>query len=97
MSLTCLKLKEISADTPWTCYRYIILLLPFHAGPDVDESLQENHDENLSDEKQDILNTRHNRLKLMRLNAQSMTSTFNEFLFTMKASLWMLLFSVKHG
>ena len=53
--------------------------LPFHTCPELDTTVASDVDKTTIDEIHEILNSNNNQLKVMRLNTQSMMSTFNEF------------------
>ena len=80
------KVKQVRADTllTWTCGQCLGSLLPFHTCSELDTTPETSLDENLVDNIQEILSSNCSNLKVMHLNTQAMTSTFNEFLLTMK-------------
>ena len=84
MSLT--HVKQVRTDTPltWTCGQCLVSLLPFHTCSELDTTTETSLDESLVDNIQEILSSNCSNLKVMHLNTQAMTSTFNEFLLTMK-------------
>ena len=75
--------KQVRADTPltWTCGQCLVSLLPFHTCSELDTTTDTFLDESLVDNIQEILSP---NLKIMHLNTQAITSTFNKFLLTMK-------------
>ena len=84
--------KFFRGDFPeiWTCPKCTVSLLPFHGQSDrhfdEDPTITSSEDESarLSDGIVDILNEKACQLRIMHLNTQSMTSTFNEFALTIK-------------
>ena len=84
MSLT--HVKQVRTDTPltWTCGQCLVSLLPFHTCSELDTTTDTSLDESVVDNIQEILSSNCSNLKVMHLNTQAMTSTFNEFLLTMK-------------
>ena len=73
--------KQVRADAPltWTCGQCLVSLLPFHTCSELDTTTDTSVDERLVDNIQEILSS-----NCSNLNTQAMTSTFNEFLLTMK-------------
>ena len=78
--------KQVRADTPltWTCGQCLVSLLPFHTCSELDTTTGTSLDESVVNNIQEILSSNCSNLKIMYLNTQAMTSTFNEFLLTMK-------------
>ena len=94
------KVKQVRADTllTWTCGQCLVSLLPFHTCAELDTTTDTSLDENLVDNIQQILSSNCSNLKVINLNTQAMTSTFNEFLLTMKTyPMDVALLMVKHG
>ena len=80
------KVKQVRADTllTWTCGQCLVSLLPFHTCSELDTTTDTSLDESVVDNIQEILSSNCSNLKVINLNTQAMTSTFNEFLLTIK-------------
>jgi hypothetical protein len=83
----CASTKHVYANVNWTCGKCLLSLLPFHACSN-EQMMQEEavdvQEQTVKQFTQDtvrILKEQSKQLRLVHLNTQSMTSTFNEFLY----------------
>ena len=81
--IKCIGVKDLSTVTDWTCLECSLSVLPFYGCSlemeDEVNCTQNGHSQDeMSEEALRILQERHNQLKIMHLNTQCMTSTFDE-------------------